>query len=182
MTATTAMPAMPASPAPAESKKPAVDLEKEALKAAEEALAKGEPALSEANAELAQEATRPTPQPSKGTKRELALRVLPAVNVLAMVVVAMLPSPTTEKTVTPTETNKQDPVAQPSTPTPKMSEPWNQALRASERRDFASAVTILEAYLDDGAELSGSSVAVAYGSRLFIGSVFEDHFLVCERE
>lgn len=148
--------AEPASPAPAESKKPAVDLEKEALKAAEEALAKGEQALVEANEELAEKDVRPTPQPSKGTKRELALRVLLAVNVLAMIVVAMLPSPTTETTVTPTETNKQDPLAQPSTPTPEMSEPWNQALRASERRDFASAVTILEAYLDDKPRMAPS--------------------------
>lgn len=39
----------------------------------------------------------------------------------------------------------------------------------------------LESYLSDGGELSGSSVGVAVGSRLLIGSVFEPHFLVCQR-
>jgi arylesterase/paraoxonase len=39
----------------------------------------------------------------------------------------------------------------------------------------------LETYLGDGGELSGSSVAVAVGSRLLIGSVFEQHFLLCQR-
>jgi hypothetical protein len=36
-------------------------------------------------------------------------------------------------------------------------------------------------WLDLGEALSGSSVAVPYGSRILIGSVFEPHFLVCDR-
>ena len=36
-------------------------------------------------------------------------------------------------------------------------------------------------WLDLGETLSGSSVAVPFGSRIVIGSVFEPHFLVCDR-
>jgi hypothetical protein len=147
-----------AEPAPAAPKKPAVDLEKQALQAAEQALAQGEQALAEANEQLAQEAARPQPaaKPTQGGKRELALRVLLAVNVLAMVVVAMLPSPAPEQTTTPPETHRPDPIQQPTTSAPTMNEPWNQALRASERRDFASAVSILEAYLEDKPRMAPS--------------------------
>lgn len=34
-------------------------------------------------------------------------------------------------------------------------------------------------YLQDGAEISGSSVAAAYGSRFLIGAVFDPHILMC---
>ena len=37
-----------------------------------------------------------------------------------------------------------------------------------------------EIYLQDGRDLSGSSVAVFFQDRLLIGSVFDDRFLVCE--
>ena len=40
---------------------------------------------------------------------------------------------------------------------------------------------IRDVYVDSGEELAGSSVAVPWGSRLLIGSVFDDHFLDCER-
>ena len=36
-------------------------------------------------------------------------------------------------------------------------------------------------WLELGEELSGSSVALPFGSRILIGSVFETHFLVCDR-
>lgn len=41
---------------------------------------------------------------------------------------------------------------------------------------------IRTAWLDVGDTLSGSSVAGVWGSRLLVGSVFEDHFLDCERD
>lgn len=41
---------------------------------------------------------------------------------------------------------------------------------------------IRDAYLDLGEEISGSSVATVWGSRLLIGSVFEEYFLDCERD
>ena len=37
-------------------------------------------------------------------------------------------------------------------------------------------------FLSLGEDLSGASVAVPWGSRLLIGSVFEPHFLDCERD
>lgn len=37
-------------------------------------------------------------------------------------------------------------------------------------------------WLDLGNELSGASVALPFGGRFVVGSVFEDHFLVCSRE
>ena len=37
-----------------------------------------------------------------------------------------------------------------------------------------------EIYLDTGEALSGSSVGAVFGHHLLIGSVFDDHFLVCE--
>ena len=43
------------------------------------------------------------------------------------------------------------------------------------------APRVRPAFLTDGEELSGSSVLVPFGSRFLIGSVFEPHFLVCER-
>jgi arylesterase/paraoxonase len=41
---------------------------------------------------------------------------------------------------------------------------------------------IRHAFVDLGETLSGSSVAAPWGSRLLIGSVFEPHFLDCERD
>jgi arylesterase/paraoxonase len=35
-------------------------------------------------------------------------------------------------------------------------------------------------YLNDGEEISGSSVGAVFSNKLLIGSVFENHFLVCE--
>ena len=42
--------------------------------------------------------------------------------------------------------------------------------------------SVRTAFLNTGEDLSGSSVAAVWGSRLLIGSVFEDHFLDCERD
>lgn len=39
-----------------------------------------------------------------------------------------------------------------------------------------------EIFLDHGHMISGSSVAAVFGNRLLIGSVFEEHFLVCEMQ
>ena len=42
------------------------------------------------------------------------------------------------------------------------------------------AAKIDQIYLNDGKEISGSSVGAVVGTHLFIGAVFEKHFLVCE--
>jgi arylesterase/paraoxonase len=39
-----------------------------------------------------------------------------------------------------------------------------------------------EVYLDDGDEISASSVAAVRGNRLLIGAIFESKFLDCRRE
>jgi arylesterase/paraoxonase len=41
---------------------------------------------------------------------------------------------------------------------------------------------IEQIYLNAGEEISGSSVGAVFGQKLLIGSVFEKHFLVCERQ
>lgn len=128
--------------------KASVDLEADAMRAAEQAVAEGEKALAEANAQLREVAQAQTgAKPKSRFDREFLLRSLLAVNVLAMVVVAMLPSPTKvePKPETPVVTDQQPK----GPPVRQMSEPVNRALQASENRDFASAVAILEAYLND---------------------------------
>ena len=40
--------------------------------------------------------------------------------------------------------------------------------------------TVQEIYLNDGKHLSGSSVAAVFKDTLLIGSVFDDHFLLCK--
>tara|TARA_R110002072_G_scaffold174303_4_gene329469 strand:- start:83092 stop:84063 length:972 start_codon:yes stop_codon:yes gene_type:complete len=128
--------------------KPAVNLEADAMRAAEEALAEGEKALAEANAQLQEDATpKVTEKPKSRVSREMVLRVLLAVNVLAMIAVAMIPAPAkVEDNVDPVPVV----VPQPKGPAVRqMSEPVNRAWQASENRDFARAVAILEAYLQD---------------------------------
>jgi hypothetical protein len=47
--------------------------------------------------------------------------------------------------------------------------------------DQAIDPPVRDVFLSLGEDLSGSSVAAPFGSRLLIGSVFEQHFLDCER-
>lgn len=122
------------------------DLESQALHAAEQALAAGEQALAAARVQLSD--SRATGTRAKGRGREIALRALLAFNVLAMVVVAMLPSPGTKTTV-PHDTAHVDPK-----PAPKgFNDPWNRALAAAEQHDFPAAIAILEQYLADNPRL-----------------------------
>lgn len=147
--------------------KPAVNLEADAMRAAEQALAEGEKALADANAQIIQEGATPqvVAKPTARIKRELVLRVLLAVNVLAMVIVSILPSP-----------DQSDPIAgnptviepQPQGPALRqMSEPVNRAMQASENRDFAGAIAILEAYIDSNPRMHSAerlSVYIALSS------------------
>lgn len=143
--------AAPGAPAAKQAKpvKPAVDLEAEALRAAEHALAEGQQALAAAREQLQQDSVAPVAAPQSSRKtREMVLRVLLAVNVMAMLVVAMLPSPPASDHDTTTA-----PVVAPAPqagPTARqMSEPVNRAWQASEARDYAKAISILEGYLAD---------------------------------
>jgi len=146
---------------------PKVDLEQQAIEAAAAAVAEGERAIAATEAALA-DAEPPTqapasPLPRTGRDhRELVLRVLLAVNVVAMIVVAMLPAPAAGPAAVAAPTTTEAPAPTSPTPvtpspvTPSMNEPWNQALRASERREWSAAVTILEGYLDSRPEMPPS--------------------------
>ncbi len=134
----------------------APDLEAEALRAAEHALAEGERALAAARVRLQDEAPQAAARPGRG--RELALRGLLVFNVVAMIVVAMLPAPG-GKTTPPTQ-----PTDAPAKPAAdggaaarrRFNEPWLQAQDAAERQDFAAAITILEGHLAESPNLPAS--------------------------
>jgi len=161
---------------PAAAKKAAVDLDGEALKAAEQALAEGQKVLAKAHEEIAQ-ATTP---PRRNRTRELVLRLLLVGNVVAMIVVAMLPTPGSTSTSTDPATNQTaaEPGTQPTAPKTgspagaNFNDPWNLALVAAERREWGSAIEILEKYLLDSPRMAPSqrlSVLMAlsyYSSRV----------------
>lgn len=127
----------------------APDLEHQALAAAEQALAQGQQALSEARSYL--DGARPPAPPSR--KRELALRALLAVNLLAMAIVLLLPGPAATDATT---TAPVDPGAHPAPPTgeqaptvrtPSLDDPVIRAFAAADRRDYRSAIALLEGHL-----------------------------------
>lgn len=147
------------------------NLEAEALRAAEQALADGERALAAARATLHAE---PAPVRAGSQKREIALRALLAVNVLAMVVVALLPSPNERGTnpVAPvaaphgaehaTDAGHADPASGHGTPhavTPKFDERYTQALVKAESGEFAAAIALLEQYLDENPRMQPGTKA-----------------------
>lgn len=150
--------------------KPAVNLEADAMRAAEQALAEGQKALADANAQIKQGATaQVVAKPTSRINRELVLRVLLAVNVLAMVIVSLLPAPANTDA---NDGNSSVVEPQPTRPALRqMSEPVNRAWQASENRDFASAVVILETYLQDNPRmhsaerLSVMTALIHYSSR-----------------
>lgn len=125
------------------------DLEGDALRAAEKALAEGQRALAAARAHLGAE---PPASPRPSRTRELVLRGALIFNVLAMIAVTMLPAPGTGTTTTVVDHGTDTPPPAATGPEvaprdPKFQEPWNRALAAAERRDFETAITILEQYL-----------------------------------
>ncbi|MBL8731584.1 MAG: hypothetical protein JNN13_04355 [Planctomycetes bacterium] len=128
------------------------DLDTEALRAAEAAIAEGERALANARAQLQQDKTAALAKPGN-RGRELLLRGLLVFNVVAMVIVALLPAPTTKPVTpaTPPAPTTTSPTATP--PAPTYREPFNQAVAAAERREFARAVAILDGYLADSPRL-----------------------------
>jgi hypothetical protein len=127
--------------APAKCDKPTPDLERDALLAAERAISESERALAAARAQLQERAPVAPPKPNR---RELALKLLLAANVLAMVVVALLPpaAAPAKSEPTPAPAPVRDDAAQ-----RRFHEPFNNALAAADRGDHAGAITILERYL-----------------------------------
>jgi hypothetical protein len=130
-------------------------LEDDAMRAVEHAVAVGEKAIADANKQL-QEVARAqvAAKPASRFNRELVLRVLLAVNVLAMIVVSMLPAPTSADL---SDDNSAVIVPQAKgRAVRQMNEPMNRAMQASENRDFASAVAILEVYLQDNPRMNAA--------------------------
>ncbi|MCB9877716.1 MAG: hypothetical protein H6835_08965 [Planctomycetes bacterium] len=134
-------------------KAPARDLEAEALRAAEDAIAEGERALATARAQLETRAPAAPTKHKRGGGRELALRLMLAVNVVAMVVVASLPSPSGGQQTPPPAVEHQP---APQLTAREYNEPFNRALAAADRRDFGSAVATLEQYLQDNPRMAPS--------------------------
>ena len=143
------------------------DLEQQAMRAAEQALAEGERAIATARAQLQQETPAAT---KKISRRELALRVLLAVNVLAMVIVAMLPAPGSSTTTKPVVEHVEHATGtEKIAPAPRTDELWVAAMAASSRHDYAAAVTLLERYLAESPRMAPSTqmavlTALAYGA------------------
>ncbi|MGC6489335.1 MAG: hypothetical protein ACON4Z_16935 [Planctomycetota bacterium] len=176
-----AAPADASPSAPEGAPEPKVDLEQQAIEAAAQAVAEGERALAAAEAALQETAPATpaaAPAPAARNHRELVLRVLLAVNVVAMIVVALLPAPAADPapSAAPVGAEAARPVA-PTTPqpaAPAMNEPWNQALRASERREWGAAVSILERYLDARQEMPPSERLSVLSALSFYASRDQD--------
>jgi tetratricopeptide (TPR) repeat protein len=136
----------------------ATSLEANALRAAEDAIAEGERALATARGHL-HERSAPAAAP-RGRGRELAIRALLAINILAMVVIASLPTPGqpagTKETPPPVPVATAPPTTEPAPAGPKLAEPWNRALVAAEARRFPEAIAILEQYLADSPRMAPS--------------------------
>jgi len=131
-------------------------IEADALRTAEQALADGHRALADARQRLAgehvREATGRTPRSRRN--RELLLRSLLVLNVLAMIGVATIPGPLTTQVANPPKPSAAP--ADPRTSEPRFNEPWNQALAAAEKGDFALAVTTLDGYLEQSPRMAPS--------------------------
>lgn len=136
---------------------PLPDLDQAAQAAAEQAIAETELVLDEAEAEL-EVVAQPTPaRPSRA--RELTLRILLAVNLLAMIGVALMPTLTNTTTApsgenaTATETHAtpvQDAVETPApVRVPTLEDPVIRAFAAADAHDYRTAITLLEQHLVD---------------------------------
>ena len=133
---------------------PLPDLDQAAQAAAEQAIAETELVLDEAEAELE---APPQPTPVRSSRaRELTLRILLAVNLLAMIGVALVPStasapngetaPAPETHATPI----QDAVETPApVRVPTLEDPVIRAFAAADTHDYRTAITLLEQHLAD---------------------------------
>ena len=119
----------PEAPSPSAPKKPAVDLEAEAINAAQAAVAEGEKALADAQAELQERpAAKVKLQPKPNNRREVALRLLLAANILAMIVVSIMPSTGSDPVTVVSQPTTPPPVKENAiTPTPIAPAAWSPA-------------------------------------------------------
>jgi tetratricopeptide (TPR) repeat protein len=154
------------------------DLEAEALRAAERALADGEKALAAARAQLSREAGQA--EKRRRRLREWVFLLLLAVNVTAMVVVAMLPSraPHTPPMAAP-EAKPESASPPPLTSEPvarrAFNEPWIRAQNLAEGGEFKAAIAVLEQYLADHPRMAPSQkLSVLQALGYYAGSA-RDH-------
>ena len=127
-------------------------------------MAEGERALATARAQLAAEPGAANPRQGKGRSgRELALRLLLAANVLAMLVVAMLPGKTEQPKVAPSASDAKPAVVhtEPAKRGPRTDDKYAAALLAADRQDYPRAITLLQEYLADSPRMAASSQASA---------------------
>ncbi|MEQ1631863.1 MAG: hypothetical protein ABL997_05790 [Planctomycetota bacterium] len=148
-----------ASGAPAAKAKP--DLDKAALAAAEQALALGARALEAADKELGNGHAAPASGVPSSRTRELVLRGLIIANIVAMVVLVMLPAAKSEPVVAPHTTGHDTPAPahDPVVQKPNSADPVLRAFALAETRDYRSAMTLLEQYLADQPRLDAGRKA-----------------------
>lgn len=170
--------------------KPSTDLERNALRAAEEALAEGARVLAEAeNALRSQKAgSAPKPQAAPLSRtRERVLRALIGLNIVGMIVLVLLPSPTGDVAqqidVVPQQQTPVDPHAavepvaheQPQVPhvagepqnatpepvvqAPNLRDPVLRAFALAESRDYKAAIALLEQHLEQSPRLDAGKKA-----------------------
>ena len=145
------------------------NLEADALRAAEQALAEGERALAAARSHLHVDAQ--APPTARSRKRELALRALLVVNVVAMVAVSMLPAPGESATsASPASEQVQQPQAPIGVMAHRFDEPWARALTSAEGGDFAAAIATLERYLADNPRMQAGQRASVLNSLAYYAS------------
>jgi hypothetical protein len=152
------------------------DLERQALAAAEQALTAGQQALTAAEQALA--------SPARRSVREIVLRSLLALNLLAMLAVVFLPAPvaqlnplaTSPSTTSATSPTTSPPTGSPSTgPSaveqppapaqppplrrPALDDPVIRAFAAADQRDYRTAIRLLEDHLAASPRLEPSRKA-----------------------
>jgi hypothetical protein len=139
----------------------APDLEQQAIAAAEQALAAGQQAAAAAEQALA--------RPARRNVREIVLRSLLALNLLAMLAVVFLPAPLPPPVV-PTTSPSTGPapgaVEQPPAPAlppplrrPTLDDPVIRAFAAADQRDYRTAIRLLEDHLAASPRLEPSRKA-----------------------
>ena len=162
--------------APSPAPKPAPNLETDALRAAEQALAEGARALAEAEVALQEPKSQPKQQPSTAAPstakaplsrtRERVLRAMIAVNIVAMIVLVLLPSPNSGVTqphgsVEPVAHGPATPAPQhdPVVKAPSLRDPVLRAFSLAEARDYKGAIALLEQHLADNPRLDAGKKA-----------------------
>lgn len=141
--------------------KPKPDLEKDALKAAEHALAEGARALEAANGDLRANDTLATARKPGSRTREKVLRVLICGNIVAMVVLVMLPSAhqTSQSFAVDPAHATPAPAHDPVVTKPNSADPVLRAFALAETRDYRSAMTLLEQHLAESPRLDAGRKA-----------------------